>query len=99
MHTVTRCGAGGGEVWDVFGQWMLRADLSHSGVGSFASFGECVVTRVKVLALLLAGLVCDGLLREEAFPVPLVCFGEDLSCLAVSHRDGRVAVRLQRETG
>jgi len=50
-------------MWDIFRKWVLRADLRYAGVRSLASFGECVVTRVEVLALLLAGLVADR--REE----------------------------------
>jgi hypothetical protein len=46
-------------MWDIFRKWVLRADLCYASVRCFASFGECVVTGVEVLALLLAGLVTD----------------------------------------
>jgi hypothetical protein len=38
---------------DVFWDWMLTANLCYANVGGFASFGEGVVTAVKVLAFLI----------------------------------------------
>lgn len=37
---------------DVLGNWVLAADLGDTDVGGFASFGEGVVARVEVFALL-----------------------------------------------
>ena len=39
-------------MWDVFGERVLRADGGDTDVGGFASFGEGVVTGVKIFALL-----------------------------------------------
>ena len=43
---------GGGEVGDVFWEWVLRADGGDAALGSFAGFGEGVVAGVEVFAFL-----------------------------------------------
>lgn len=47
--------ARGGEVGDVFGEGVLGADGGDATFGGFARFGEGVVARVEVLALLCSG--------------------------------------------
>jgi len=39
-------------VGNVFGHRVLTADGGDANIGCFAGFGECVIARVKVLALL-----------------------------------------------
>jgi hypothetical protein len=40
-------------MWDVLWDWMLTANLCYTNVGGFASFGECIVAAIKVLAFLI----------------------------------------------
>lgn len=57
------CGArrgGGGQVRDVFGLWVLRADGGDARVGGFAGFGEGVVAGVEVFAFLERGKRMEG---------------------------------------
>ncbi len=48
---------GGQEVRDVFGLGVFGADGGDAGVGGFTGFGEGVVARVEVFALLVRGRV------------------------------------------
>ena len=41
-----------GEMRDVLGIRMLRADLGHSGIRCFAGFGEGIIAGIEVLSLL-----------------------------------------------
>ena len=43
---------GRGQMWDVLGERVLRADGGDADVGGFAGFGEGIVAGVEVFALL-----------------------------------------------
>lgn len=43
---------GGGEMWDVFWEWVLGTDGGDAAFGGFAGFGEGVVAGVEVFAFL-----------------------------------------------
>lgn len=48
------------QMWNIFRQWMLGSDACDTSIGSFTRFGERVVARVEVFALLeIAGCVSN----------------------------------------
>ncbi len=81
---------------NVVGFRVFGADGSDTCVRGFTGFGESIIARVEILALLGTSQLDEDGLRKSS--LPSIYSEVDLSCSGVCHRDGRVVARQKRVT-